>query len=220
MLPSGALCHGSRVSTLLSPFVARHLYYFLVPAAFVEGPVVAILCGLAVQIGYLNPVVAFGVLIAGDLVPDIFYYWVGRWAATLPRLRRFATRTRLIRENLPSLEELWRAHPFRTMVAAKLTFTLAPAFVVGAGLSAMSFRRFVQASLAFSLPFFGLLFGIGFAIGSAFGYAPHFLKDAPTYFGVAGALCLCLIVATAYVARRNFPREAAKAKERSNVIET
>ena len=94
--------------------VFSHAYFFLIPLAILEGPLLAIVCGIAAGLGALNPFVAYGILIGGDLGPDLMYYSIGRWGATLPFVRRYASRIRAIRKTFLSLEQLWHTHPLAT----------------------------------------------------------------------------------------------------------
>ena len=64
--------------------VALHLlmtyrYLILFPLAAVEGPIVALLVGFLISLGYFQFFPAFGIMILGDLIPDSFYYYLGRF---------------------------------------------------------------------------------------------------------------------------------------------
>ena len=110
--------------------VFSHAYFVLIPLALLEGPLLSIVCGAAAGMGALNPFIAYGILVGGDLGPDLMYYAIGRWGATMPFVRRYASRIQAIRDNFLSLEQLWRTHPLATMASAKLSYLLSPALIV------------------------------------------------------------------------------------------
>ncbi|HEY6618671.1 MAG TPA: hypothetical protein VIY68_03920 [Steroidobacteraceae bacterium] len=93
----------------------------------------AVACGVVAGAGVLNPFIAYGIPIGGDLGPDLMYYSIGRWGATLPFVRRYASHIKAIRENFLSLERLWHTPPLATMVSAKLSYLVSPALIVSAG---------------------------------------------------------------------------------------
>jgi hypothetical protein len=78
------------------------------------------------------------------------YHSVGRWDATLPFIRSYASRIKAIRENFLSLERLWHTHPLATMASAKLSYLVSPALIVSVGLSGTPLRRFLFCSLMVS----------------------------------------------------------------------
>ncbi|MGH6674483.1 MAG: DedA family protein [Xanthobacteraceae bacterium] len=191
--------------------VFSHAYLFLIPLALLEGPLLAIVCGVAAGLGALNPFIAYGILIGGDLGPDLMYYGLGRWGATLPFVRRYASRINAIRENFLSLEELWRTHPLATMAGAKLSYLVSPALIVSVGLSGMSLGRFVLCSLIVSTLWLGVLAALGYGFAKVYGYFHLSLSSAAVYLAIPGVVILCglgFIVVTMH--RRMRPRQAAR----------
>ncbi len=81
--------------------VFSHAYFLLIPMAILEGPLLSIVCGVAAGLGALNPFIAYGILIGGDIGPDLMYYAIGRWGSTLPFARRYASRIELHSQLFP-----------------------------------------------------------------------------------------------------------------------
>lgn len=195
--------------------IFSHAYLLLIPLAVFEGPLLAIACGVAAGLGALNPFIAYGILIGGDLGPDLMYYSIGRWGATLPFVRRYASRIKTIRQNFLSLEQLWREHPLATMASAKLSYLVSPALIVSAGLSGMTLYRFVACSLAVSLFYLGALAALGYAFAKVYGTFHLSLASAGLYLALPGIVILCgLGYATVLMRRRLRPRSA----QNSNLI--
>jgi membrane protein DedA with SNARE-associated domain len=195
--------------------VFAHAYFFLIPLAILEGPLLAIACGVAAGTGALNPFIAYGILIGGDLGPDLMYYSIGRWGATLPFVRRFASRIEAIRENFLSLEQLWHKHPLATMASAKLSYLVSPAFIVSVGLSGMRVRRFVFYSLVVSTLYLGALAGLGYSFGKAYGFFHLSLASAGIYLAIPGVTILCSLGYVTVLMRRRLRPQAA---QHSNLI--
>jgi membrane protein DedA with SNARE-associated domain len=196
--------------------VFSHAYFVLIPLALLEGPLLSIVCGAAAGMGALNPFIAYGILVGGDLGPDLMYYAIGRWGATMPFVRRYASRIQAIRDNFLSLEQLWRTHPLATMASAKLSYLLSPALIVSAGLSGMPLRRFVSCSLTVSTVHLGALAALGYGLAKTYGYFHLSVTSAAIFLAVPG---LAILAGFGYVTilmrRRLRPKDAA---QKSNLI--
>lgn len=57
--------------------LTQYGYFLLLPVSILEGPVVAMLAGALVSFHVLNGPLVYAVLVAGDLIGDMFYYWLG-----------------------------------------------------------------------------------------------------------------------------------------------
>jgi membrane protein DedA with SNARE-associated domain len=183
------------------PFTA-YAYLVLVALAIVEGPFLSIACGVAAALGYLNPFIAYGILIFGDVVPDVMYYWIGRYGATLPWVRRAASKTRLIREHFLPLERLWKTRLLTTMTLAKLSYGIAPPLIVTAGLSGVPFGPFVRDSIIVSSIYLGLLALVGYGFARAYGYVDLATGAAPYIIGAGGLLVFGVLIFMMREARR------------------
>lgn len=198
--------------------LSLHGYLLLAALAILEGPLLAIACGVGAGLGFLDPFIAYGILVVGDFLPDLMYYWIGRYGATLAFVRRFASRTRLVREHFLPLEQLWRTRLISTLATAKLAYGFAPPLVVSAGLSGVPFGKFVRASLITGALYMGLLAAVGYGFARAYGYVDVATGKAPEVIGVTGFLCFCVLVGTVRYARRRLL--AFHPDTESNLIDT
>jgi membrane protein DedA with SNARE-associated domain len=195
--------------------VFSHAYFILIPLAILEGPLLAVACGVAAGLDALNPFIAYAILIGGDLGPDLMYYSIGRWGATLPFVQRYASRIKAIRENFLSLEQFWRRHPLATMASAKLSYLVSPALIVSAGLSGMPLQRFLFCSLVVSTLYLGALAALGFGFAKAYGFFHLSLASAGIYLAVPGIATLCGL---GYVTVRMGHRMRGQSGKNSNLI--
>lgn len=167
----------------------------MLPLSLVEGPIVALAAGAGAATHQINPLIAGLVLAFGAVFQDTVYYWLGRWAAASPRVRAFATRTRLVRDALQPLEAAWRNALFATLVSSKFAYGLYAPMLVTAGMARAPFARFLALSLAVSAMLLGAWFAAGYGLARAYGalgeehYAPYVVIGA----GVLGLLGLFVI---------------------------
>jgi membrane protein DedA with SNARE-associated domain len=166
-------------------------YGVMIPLSLVEGPIVALGAGAGMATGQINPVFAGLILAFGATFQDTVYYWLGRWADSSPRVRAFATRTRLIRVALHPLEAAWRNALFATLLSAKFAYGLYGPMLVTAGMARTPFGRFLALSLAVSAVMLGAWFAAGYGLARAYGalgeehYAPFVVIGAGV-LGLAG----------------------------------
>ncbi len=152
----------------------HNAYVVIAFFAVFEGPLIAIGAGVGFALGYIDPYLAYVVILAGAFVQDVVYYWLGWWAAKAPKVREIATRTKLIRENFLPLEVSWRREMLVTLVLSKFAYGLYAPFVISAGLSAVPFRKFLAASMALAVFVIGFWFGLGYAFARLYGAGGHF----------------------------------------------
>lgn len=65
--------------TQIFALLYTYSYLILFPLVVVEGPIVTIITGFLASLGFLNPYIAYWVIVAGDLGGDVLYYCAGRW---------------------------------------------------------------------------------------------------------------------------------------------
>jgi membrane protein DedA with SNARE-associated domain len=165
-------------------------YWVLVPLAIVEGPLVAIACGVGAATGYLDPFIAYGILVAGDIIPDLMWYGIGRYGAGLKWVARQRSRIQLLRENLPPLEDMWRDHGIITMTSVKLAYGISPAFIVSAGLVRLPLSKFVAYSLTVSTVMLAVLEAIGYGFSEYYTTLKAHVGNAEFFVGICAALVL------------------------------
>ncbi len=141
-------------------------YLFLLPLSIVEGPIVTLACGVLISIGRLNPIVAFGVVIAGDLIGDAILYSLGRWGGA--RVLRFLRSHGRIAARVRDLEDQLSREVDRVLVIGKLTHTLGALVLLAAGMIRMPFARFMTAGLGSTLLKSFALLAAGYWIGSSY----------------------------------------------------
>lgn len=199
------------ISTFFVFLVIKYRYFFLYPVTIVEGPLVTFVSGFLVSTGAMNPLIAFPIIVAGDLSGDAIYYFLGRFGG-----RRAFSRA-IIKycgfETMKSkIEKLFESHGGKFLLFGKLTHALGAVFLIGAGYSRMDFRRFILYNLIGTIIKSSLLLYAGYLAGSAYGeYAKKFEYGA---FYVT-IISLAIIILSFLVSRYFFYR-VTKIKDLGN----
>lgn len=150
----------------ITALLSGHPYVALLPLAVVEGPVVTFACGVLISIGKLNPLLAFGIVVAGDLIGDAILYSLGRWGGR--RVLSFLGSHPRLAARVHELEGQLLRKAGRALIMGKLTHSVGAAVLLAAGLIRMPLGRFLVVSLGSTLLKSFLLLVAGYWIGSSY----------------------------------------------------
>lgn len=178
----------------LAGFLIDHGSALLLPLSVVEGPIVSILAGALSAQGFFHWYWALGLLVCGDLIGDVIYYWIGRkGGAPFAGLGRRAGMDRLL---TPELRQGLTRNAARMLVVGKWTHSIGCVVLVGSGMLRLPLPRFILVNLLATVPKSAVLFGFGYFAGA---------DDpliAPHAFLVSAVLCAAGLAAVALILRR------------------
>lgn len=115
-------------------------YLLLALFVVVEGPVVTVLAGVAASAGFLKPDLVFLSAGMANLSADSVWYLVGH-VSKKEHLLRLGRRFGIRAMHLERLQRSVRAHAFRFLFIAKVTYGFAVPLHLTAGLSRIPWRR-------------------------------------------------------------------------------
>lgn len=150
--------------------IAKYGYFILFPLAALEGPIISLVVGFLIYLGYLKFIPAFIVLLLGDLIPDIIYYYIGRFGNRKKLIEKYGSR-------LSFLEKLWQEHGRKTMFFSKLAYGLSTPFLVSAGLVNMPLKKFISYAFPISLFQYAAIMTIGYYLGSSYQIAVKYIDS-------------------------------------------
>lgn len=182
----------------------RYQYWILLPAAVVEGPIVATLSGFLVSLGVFQILPAFLILVAGDILGDTLYYALGFWSRVrgIPSWLKYIGITE---DRVRKLESYFDAHGEKIVLLSK-TQAIGAAILFSAGVGKMPFRKYLLYNALGTIPKV-LLFGL---IGVYFGKGYSQIKIYIDYAGMASFL-LALFLIGIYVFVRKYASSRNKA---------
>jgi membrane protein DedA with SNARE-associated domain len=145
------------------PQLIGYGYWFLFPAVLIEGPLVTFLAGWLIGLGVFHFWGALAVIVAADLVGDVFLYGVGRWG--LRRLLPAQTATEKPNKRIARLQRFFTEHPNRALLAGKFSHGIGGPILIAAGTAKVAPVRFlIITTLATIIKTAGLLW-LGLALG-------------------------------------------------------
>ena len=180
-------------------------YLILFPLACLEGPVLALLIGFLVHLGYFNIFGAMILMCAGDFFPDILYYYIGRFGSERKFLEKYGSRFSFIKDNFPVIEKLWRDHSYKMMFASKLAYGMSTPLLITSGLARMPFRKFAWRALLVTIFQYGVILALGYYLG----YSSAYVSDIKLV-GVILAAVLAIFIFVYIKVQKYARRELGK----------
>ena len=153
----------------LMALILQYRYPILVPAALLWGLLICMLVGVAVRLGYLALIPAYAAVMLGELIGDVIWYYIGyHWGERFVRgPGRFFG---LDEKHIALAKHLFEKHDQRILFSSKLTtgFGFAIPILFTAGMTRMSFWRYMWANLTGQFLWSGGLIAIGYFFGDAY----------------------------------------------------
>jgi len=166
----------------------HYKYLAIFPLAFIEGPIITILSGFLASLGELNFILAYLLIVAGDMTGDTFFYLMGRYSQRLPK--KLISFFGLTKGRIIFIENQFKTNPKKLFSLGKAS-ALGTIILFASGLSRFPYKKFFFYNLVLTI-FKSLLLLI---VGYYFGRAYASLKTYLDY----GALGLAVLFIVFYV---------------------
>jgi membrane-associated protein len=172
-------------------WVLAHGYWIIFLGMLVEGPIVTAAAGMAAALGYFNAYEIFLLALAGDIVPDVLYYAIGYWGR-LSLVEKFGHKVGLTNERMERMAHLLHTHPWKTLLAIKLTPIVPTTGLMIVGVTKMPLKKYIFISSLIILPKTIMFELIGYFFGRQYDVWEHYVSNA-SYLVVIGIGLIVLI---------------------------
>ena len=128
-------------------FSAQHIYLvytLIIVLAFIEGPVLSVMFGVLIKLGFFSFWPVYAALMAGDLLGDSFWYYIGRYYGH-SFIRKFGKYFSINEEVVTKVDRIFHRFKNSILFASKITsgFGLALVTLITAGIVRIPFGRFI-----------------------------------------------------------------------------
>jgi membrane-associated protein len=150
----------------LLALILQYRYPIIVPIALLAGFPTGMVVGVAIRLGYLSLIPAYACIMLGELIGDVGWYYVGyHWGERFAR--RFGKYIGITDGNIATAKRLFQQYDQRILFSSKLTtgFGLAIPVLFTAGMTKMSFWRYMRANISGQFFWSGGLIAIGYFFG-------------------------------------------------------
>jgi membrane protein DedA with SNARE-associated domain len=192
---------------LIDLAVNHPLIVYVVVALFAcpIGPLLSIILGLLLHLGYFSLVPLYGVLMFGDLIGDTVLYYLGyRYGPA--SIDKFGKYIGITQERVNRASGLFHKYKNPILFFSKITngFGLSMVTLLTAGIVRIPFSRYIAFNMLGQFIWTGALLYIGFAFGELYKKIDTW-NSRLTIFG--GIIVLCLVLVGYVNYRRNKKNE-------------
>ena len=163
-------------SQTILDMLMTYRYALLFPLACLEGPLVAIIVGFFIHLGFLSLVPSYALLILGDFFSDSFFYYIGRFKSKAKVIKEYGLRETIFSKHFNSIEKLWHTHGIKTMFFSKLAYGLSIPLLISAGVARIIYRKFIFYAFLVSIFQYGVFLALGYYFGQSYALAAHYVK--------------------------------------------
>ena len=153
----------------ITQLILQYRYWILIPLSFIEGPVVAFVAGTLASVGYFNMYFLAALFFVRDVGLDGVYYAIGHFGGRTDFAKRMLNKIGITTDHLEHVRVLWEKRPFWTMFIGKLSYGIASAFIVVAGMVKMPLGIFFKYGIIVAVLQYGVLLFAGYFLGASLG---------------------------------------------------
>lgn len=143
----------------------NYSYLILFPLVVIEGPIVTVIAGFLVSIGFMGFIPAYLTIVVGDLAGDFLYYSFGRWwfNKLIQGFLKFLT---IDVAKVQKLKVVIAKHKGKVLFFGKLSHAIGAPILVSAGLAEIPVKDFLWFNFLATLPKSLILLLVGYYFGS------------------------------------------------------
>lgn len=145
------------------------VYVFMVLFACAEGPVLSMIFGVLIKLGYFSFLPVYIAIMAGDLLGDTFWYYLGFFYGH-HFIKKFGKYFDITEESVEKVTKIFHKHKHPILFISKITngFGFALATLMTAGIVKLPFGRYLIVNMMGQFIWSGFLIGIGYFFGNLY----------------------------------------------------
>ncbi len=182
------------MSSLIT-LLETYKYVILFPIAIFEGPIVTVICGFLISMGYLNIFLVYPIVVLGDIVGDGLCYVIGRWGFRL--VDRHGHRLGITKQKVDQVRVYFNTHRKKALFFSKVLHGLGFIGLIVAGLIKIPYRKFFTVCALTTAVQAIILLASGLLFGRAYYEINNYLN-----FYAAATFVVGFVIATYFFTRK------------------
>jgi len=183
--------------------ILQYRYWILIPLTFLEGPLVAFVAGTFAAVGYFNIYFLAVLFFVRDVGLDGVYYAIGHFGGRTKFAERMLAKIGITDDHLEEVRRLWARRPGWTMFIGKLSYGIASAFIVVAGMVKMPLAKFFFYGSIVAVLQYGTLLLTGYFLGASLGgNIVHIIENVQYAIAFAAVVISGYYIFTWYMRRK------------------
>lgn len=139
------------------------VYVIILLTASIEGPILSILGGVLIKLGYLPFLPIYAALMVGDLLGDTIWYLIGRYVGH-SFIRKYGKYVSVSEHRVDQVTKIFHKYTYRILIISKITngFGLSAVTLLTSGMSKIPYLKYIGLNLAGQFVWSGLLIAVGY----------------------------------------------------------
>ena len=177
--------------TLANILIILEQYKYLVifPIMIIEGPIISVISGFMIYLGFLNAFIIYPLLVFGDLIGDSTYYAIGKYCKEFNWVKKLELSLGYDEKSEKFLKNHFENHTIKTLIIAKMSHGFGIPVQITAGMVKVKFFKYISAEIVGTMPKTLILLVIGFYLGDSY-------KMIDGYFDFIAFVVISILVLT------------------------
>ncbi|NDB60991.1 DedA family protein [bacterium] len=139
------------------------IYFLIIVLASIEGPILAMLFGVLIKLGYFDFLPIYTTLVIGDLIGDSVWYSIGRRFGHR-FVGRFGKYFNVDDYKIEKVDKVFHKYKHYILFISKISngFGLSLVTLITAGMVRIPFWKYLSVNLAGQFIWSGMLIGVGY----------------------------------------------------------
>lgn len=197
----------------ITQLILQYRYWILIPLSFIEGPVIAFIAGTMASVGFFNLPFLAVLFFVRDVGLDAVYYAIGYFGGHTPFAERMLKKIGITDDHLEKVRVLWVKKPWMTMLIGKLSYGIASAFIVVAGMVKMPLKVFFTYGALVAVLEYGTLLFAGYFLGASLGGSAARIINNVQYAIAIAAVIISVYYFVSWKMRSKFLKEDREIEE-------
>jgi len=129
-------------STQVIIWFIKYKYFVIFPIATIEWPIISIIAGFIVSLGYMNFFLVYLILIISDIIGDILYYFLGKYYG-IKLVNKYWHKIGLTQDKLEKLDISFEKNTWKILFIAKITHTFGMWVLIISGILKVKLSKFI-----------------------------------------------------------------------------
>lgn len=145
------------------------IYILVILLACAEGPILSMIFGVLIKLGYFHFWPVYGALMLGDVLGDSIWYYIGHHFGH-GFIGRFGKYFSVTEEAVAKVTRIFHGHKHKILFVSKISngFGFSLVTLITAGMVKIPFWKYLTTNLVGQFVWSGLLIGVGYYFSSAY----------------------------------------------------
>lgn len=167
-------------------------YAILLPLAVVEGPIITVVAGFLVTLGFMDIFFVYIIAVAGDFIGDTILYSAGRWGKNFIHKYGYYVGANSVR--LEKAKKMFAEKHTKAVAMSKVFHGVGVAGLVAAGILAVPYRRYIRTCMYIAFVQSAVFLFVGIVFGHAYLRIAKYMDLYTSTIGIVVVVLLALTI--------------------------